>query len=82
MEKFSVKWLISYMTVGVRCDLGKVALFLLVTSGSVFSPANPNSRDLLLLDPVVFVAEFVELTIRKPIKITRRTGGQTHFLRH
>lgn len=54
------------MAVDVRCDLAEVALFLVVTSGSVLSSANPDTRDLLLLDPVVLVAEFVELTLRKP----------------
>jgi hypothetical protein len=66
------------VAVDVRCDLAEVALFLVVTSGSVLSSANPDTRDLLLLDPVVLVAEFVELTLRKPITTTTTT--QTDFI--
>jgi len=57
-----------------------VALFLVATAGSNLSPADAVSRDFLVLDPVVLVAEFVELTIRKPVTTT--TTEQTYFIRY
>ena len=73
------------MTGRERCDPERVEVLLLATGGSGMSPADAVFRDFLLLDPVVLVAEFVELAIRKPITTTTTTiirSGQTYFIRY
>jgi hypothetical protein len=67
---YPMKWLVSYVTLDATCDLDDVVECLVATSGSLLSPANADSLALLLFVPVVLVAEFVELTIRKPITTT------------
>jgi len=56
-----------------------VTIFLLASAGSDLSPADALSRDFLVLDPVVLVAELVELVIRKPVT---KTTEQTYFIRY
>jgi hypothetical protein len=55
-----------------RCDPENVALLVVTTGGSD------------LLDPIVLVAELVELVIRKPVTITTitQTTEQTYFIRY
>ena len=60
---------------GGRCDPEGVAFLLVATTGSD------------LLDPVVLVAELVELAIRKPVTLTiitqkTTTPEQTNFIRY
>ena len=66
-----IKWLVYSVTGGERCDPEGVALFLVATTGSDLPPDDAVSCDFVLLDPVVLVAELVELAIRKPITTTR-----------
>jgi len=66
------------VTGGERCDPEGVALFLVATGGSDLSPADV-SRDFFQHDTVVLVAEFVELTTRKPVTTTTGTE-RTYFI--
>jgi hypothetical protein len=56
------------VTEGERCDPEWVAFLLVATTGSD------------LLNPVVLVAELVELAIRKPVTTT--TTELTYFIRY
>jgi hypothetical protein len=68
------------VTAGKRFDSAGVALFLLATGGSDLSPPDAVFRDFLLLDPVVLVAELVELPKRKPVTTTTTRSEQTYFI--
>jgi len=61
------------VTAGERCDPEGVAFVLVASGGSDLSPADVVSRDFLQLDPAVVVAEFDELTTRKPATTTTTT---------
>jgi hypothetical protein len=58
------------VTVGKRRDDLEETALLVATRGSDLSPADAGSRDFLLFEPVVLVAELDELSIRKPVTTT------------